>query len=84
MVGLIVGNKLEMLPGETVVPGSPGAEVGNVGPVPGGGVGELGWPSTVETAASAGESGAPAGDWATPCTITVRPIGSPGCAFLPM
>jgi hypothetical protein len=75
-----------MLPGDIVVPGSPGADVGNVGPVPsGGGVGdELAWPSTVETTASAGDSGVPDGDWATPCTTTVRPIGSPGCAFLPM
>ena len=58
-LGVTTGNKLEMLPGVTVVPGSPGAEPGN-DPVTGGTVGEeLAWLSTVETVASAGDSSAP-------------------------
>jgi hypothetical protein len=71
-----------MLPGVTVVPGNPGAELGN-DPVPGGTVGEgLASLSIVETAASAGESAPPDGDWVTPCTTTVRVICSPGVAAL--
>jgi len=58
-LGVTTGNKLEMLPGVTVVPGSPGT-VGGSDPVPGGTVGEeLAWSSTVATVASAGDSAPP-------------------------
>ena len=58
-LGVTTGNKLEMLPGVTVVPGSPGAEPGN-DPVTGGTTGgELAWSSTVETVASAGDRAPP-------------------------
>lgn len=63
-LGVTTGNKLVMLPGVTVVPGNPAGVDGN-GPVPGGVIGEeLGWPSTADTVASAGESDPPEGDWA--------------------
>ena len=62
-LGVTTGNKLVMLPGVTVVPGNPAPVVGNE-PVPGGVIGgELGWPSTADTVASAGESDPPEGDW---------------------
>lgn len=85
-LGVTTGNRFEMLPGVTVVPGSPGTAGGIEAPMPvgtGGGA-ELAWLSTVETTASAGDSVSPDGDLAAPWTTTVRLIGSPGVAFLRM
>lgn len=56
-----------MLPGVTVVPGSPGTVAGNDVPVPGGSVGVVvAGLTTVVTAASAGDSVPADGDWPIP------------------
>jgi hypothetical protein len=82
-LGVTTGNRLVKSPGGvTVVPGSPGAEVGS-GPVPGAVGEDPAWLSTVETEASAWERVPPDGAW-EPCITTVRPICSPAGAFLRM